>query len=64
MRTSISAGPPLASARPTAAPTSAAFSTRSPGTPSARAKPTKSISGRLGNSASAFRLARLIFSNL
>jgi len=37
---SIRYGPPLASARPIAAPTSPGFSTRSPGTPSERASST------------------------
>src|SRR5439155_15841136 len=46
MRTSSRYGPPLASPRPAAPPTSAAFSTRPPDTPGARAMPMKSMSGR------------------
>src|SRR5207245_6709649 len=45
MRTSIRYGPPLANPRSTAGAISGVFSTRSPGTPSARAMPTKSMSG-------------------
>src|SRR5439155_7624758 len=45
MRTSIRYGPPLANPRSTAGAISGVFSMRSPGTPSARAMPTKSMSG-------------------
>src|SRR5437667_372905 len=45
MRTSTRYGPPLANARPIAGAISGAFSTRSPGTPIARAMPTKSMRG-------------------
>src|SRR5438093_990968 len=45
MRTSIRYGQPLANPRSTAGAISGVFSTRSPGTPSARAMPTKSMSG-------------------
>src|SRR5437773_1393382 len=45
MRTSIRYGPPPANPRSTAGAISGAFSTRSAGTPRARAMPTKSMSG-------------------